>query len=64
MFNFKKLFGKGKQEQPKENIAEPDMAPVVQPQVNTNEGLPLIAREDNPWNIELLDQRPVTLYYI
>ena len=61
MFNFKKLFGKGKQEQPKADIAEPAKAPEVQPQVNTEEGLPLIAPEDNPWNIELLDLRPVTL---
>lgn len=61
MFNFKKLFGKGKQEQPKASAAEPNNAPQVQPQETTEEGLPLIAPEDNPWNIELLDLRPVTL---
>lgn len=61
MFNFKKLFGKGKQEQPKANIAEPGKASAMQPRENTEEGLPLIAPEDNPWNIELLDLRPITL---
>jgi hypothetical protein len=46
MFNFKKLFGKGKQEQIPSNTEE--------------EGLPWIEPADNPWNIKLLDLRPIT----
>lgn len=64
MFNFKKLFGKRKQEQVKSNTDEPNANAEPQPTENTEEGLPLIAPENNPWNIELLDLRPVTLTMI
>ncbi|MCS3795399.1 ankyrin repeat domain-containing protein [Niastella sp. OAS944] len=59
MFNFKKLFGKGKQEQPKVNTPVPDTIAET-PQAGS-EVLPLIAPENSPWNIPLLDLRPITL---
>src|ERR1044072_4265313 len=59
MFNFKKLFGKGKQEQPKVNTPVPDTIAET-PQAGS-EVLPLIAPENSPWNIRLLDLRPIPL---
>lgn len=63
MFNFKKLFGKGKKEQPKVNTPVPDSIAEA-PQASSGEVLPLIAPENSPWNIPLLDLRPITLSMI
>jgi hypothetical protein len=64
MFNFKKLFGKAKKDQPTANATEQSKAPVAEPETSDPNRLPLIAPADNAWGIELIDLRPITLTMI
>ncbi|XZF16488.1 ankyrin repeat domain-containing protein [Chitinophagaceae bacterium MMS25-I14] len=52
---FKKLFGRKGEEQPEQ---KPEEQPEEQPVAG--DSLPWIKAEQNPWNIDLLDLRPVT----